>query len=259
VVGSSPPADAADAVVTVTPEQVNTIEEEVPADLEGQVEAARPFLTAARITLNVPDELGGFSTRRRVSTDDGVFVDETVWFRTPNRLRRVRRVLSSTIETVVGPEGGVETADGTETVELDQVEAERLLERARRHPLMLITAHANGNARFRLVSRRRQGDRDVGVLELVDPTRDRLRITIDAGSGLIRSVESTEWRPDLGTRVQVTEAYSDYRRVGRMRAPFFCVRTIDDGTDQVSCSTQLMVLEAPAVALLRRGGPERLR
>jgi hypothetical protein len=129
----------------------------------------------------------------------------------------------------------------------------------RRHPILLLGRWVRGEIVFRLASLRRIDDRDMAILELVDPTVEPLRVTMDAESGLIRAVETREWRPDLGARVQVTEYYDDYRRAGSVRAPFHCMTQTGGATAQtIDASYADLQFEAVDPEALKRGGPRRL-
>jgi predicted Zn-dependent peptidase len=261
VVGSSPPDGVREGITAVTASVEISDEPEVPPEVPGQIEAAKQYLDIAVTKAGgrgVLSQVRGFGAELVRSTEDGVAVQEVTWFSEPRSVRRVRRLLETTIETVIDETTAQEVA-GEEAIELEVLETEHLVNRMRRHPIMLLARWVRGEIVLRLASLRRIDDRDMAILELVDPTVEPLRVTMDAESGLIRAVETREWRPDLGARVQVTEYYDDYRRAGRVRAPFHC--TMQSGgaaAPTIDATYADLSFEPVPPEALERGGPRRL-
>lgn len=259
VVGGRPPAEAG-ADVTAARPFADAAGAEAPDESAAQIEAASEPLAAAvralggKVRLSQLRGLAAALTRR---SSDGAAVAETIWFAAPDGLRAVRQILATTIETVIGPRQSYERV-GEKKLQLTHAETELILDRVARHPLMLMAAQARGEVEFRLVSTRRVGDREMAVLERVDPERERLRILVDTGSGLIRTVETRERRVDLGARVHVTERYDDYRPLAGIRVPFRCITTIDSGGQEITTTWSEVLLGAPPPQALAPGGPMSL-
>jgi hypothetical protein len=158
-------------------------------------------------------------------------MQETLEWHRSGRLVRDLEVLSSRIETRIGPEQWIERLAG-EQRELKPREAESLRRGAARHPLMLLGAWTRGEQAFRLVSVRRVHDRETAVLEALGDRFERLRLHVDRESHLVRTVESWETDPN-GTPRHLQEHWSDYRTVSGHRVPFRRVTEVDDGTVRV--------------------------
>jgi hypothetical protein len=62
-----------------------------------------------------------------------------------------------------------------------------------------------------------------------------LRLHLDAESGLPRTVEAWQTGAD-GAVVHLQEAWSDYRRVDGLRAPFRRLTTQDDGQNRLEAT-----------------------
>jgi hypothetical protein len=259
-VGGRPPAGVEPAPQPA-PAFADPAAGETPTESAAQIEAALEPLAAAVRALGGAARLRqvrGFSAELFRSTGDGAPLQETVWFGAPDRLRRVRHLLATTIETVVAPNRSHEQVD-EKKVPLERAEARQMLERAERHPLMLIAAYTRGQIVFRLVGTRRVGDREMAVLQRVDAKGERLRMIIDVGSGLVRAVETRERRADLGARVHVIERYDDYRPVeGGLRAPFRCLTAVDDGPREGVAVWERFEARAPSAQALAAGGPSSL-
>jgi hypothetical protein len=231
----------------------------IPADPQASSAAAGEILARAMRAVGGERRLAavrGYAGRLRREGPLGPPIDETLWF-SGDRLRRMQGVLATVIETVVGPEGGTERA-GSETLALSAAECESLRQAAARHPLMLLAEHARGATAWTLVSIRRIEDREIAVLERLDPARERLRLHIDAESGLVRAVEADEWREGIG-RVHVREEIGDYRSVEGLRAPFFITVIVDDGGAPLHCEWRELTLQTPPETALRAGGPRAVR
>ncbi|MEM7199598.1 MAG: hypothetical protein AAF628_04990 [Planctomycetota bacterium] len=218
----------------------------IPREIAGQRAAARTWAERALAAVGGRDSVTrvrGFHAALRRSSALGAAASEDLWFHYPDRLRRIRSVLSSEIETVVGPTHRVESADGR-SIPLGAADVANELAEPSRHPLVLLGRWARDELPLRLVSIRNEGDREVAVLE-ADEEAQRLRLSIDTESGLVRTVESVVWRPDLRDLVRVVERYEDYRSVGRMRAPFWRRTVTDDGTNSITTVWQDMSLSTP--------------
>lgn len=172
-------------------------------------------------------QLDGCRAKRTLRTVGAPEIDEEVAWRRGGHLRRKRSVLQQTIETSIAPGAWVEQL-GSERLQLSAQEAGYCLRQVERHPLLLLAAQARGELDFRAIAQRRVGDRDMMILEAADGRFDRLRVHIDTESMLIRVVETWEAGPD-GTPVYVHDAWSDYRSVDGLRAPFRCLVELDDG------------------------------
>src|SRR5690606_34606704 len=128
---------------------------------------------------------------------------------------------------VVAPDRAVESCDGR-SIAIAEAEAHALLDRARRHPLVLLGDWLRGDARYRLVSERVRGGRRLAVVDRVDLEPGRLRLFVDTESGLIRSVVAREDRPN--GPVWLREEWRDYRAAGRaLHAPHHLTTFVDGG------------------------------
>lgn len=257
VLGSEPPPEA-DSTHILTEAFAAPDAAEVPAQTAEQMEAALPYLDAAMNAMGGRRKLAkinGFSAAMRRTTVDGANMDVVVWYRNDGYLRLRRKILRTDIETIVLPDKAVEFS-GTRLVTLEEKEMEELLQRNARHPLMILAGVAREELKFRLVSLRTIGDRQMAVLEQVDASQ-RLRLIVDAESGLTRTVETREWRSDLGTHVQVAEEFSDYRTAGAVRVPFF-QNTRVDGREHLSTTFGRVVGETPRNEMFARKAPKTL-
>lgn len=228
-------------------------------DEGGKETAARPYLDAAVRALGGKDALAlvnGFAASTIVKGDNGSAIEESTFWRADGRLRRVRRVLGTTIEATIVGDKGTEVS-GEQTVELVSDEVRSLLKRAERHPVALVAGWMRGKLRFKLISLRTVEDREMAILELIDPTSERMRMQIDTGSGLIRQIETREHWPSVG-KVQLVESYQDYRAQRGIRAPFHVVTDVDTGGMSITTDYTAFVPRAPAQKDLDRGGAERV-
>lgn len=229
VLGGAPPAEAESVARRVENAFVSPFEPVPPERLEARLRAATGYVDRAVEALGGFDRLAalqGYVRTATLTSELGASLRERVWFRAPDRLRRLRRILQTRVETVVAGERAFERA-GDRRVMLEAPERERLLDAARRHPLLLMAAAARGEVQFQLLALRRSGDRRLAVLERVDPTRSVLRVFVDTGSGLPRRIETKEWQPGLRTAVRVSAEFFDYRSAGGLRVPFFVRITVD--------------------------------
>ena len=221
------------------------------ADLEAQIAAAEPYLQRA------VEAAGGLSTLRSASgysavsvttPETGPILRDQVWV-AADRMRRVRQVLSTTIETIVTPEESFEVSGG-ERRQLSDQERRMVLREAHSHPIALLAAYSRGELRFRLASVRPILGRRIAILEAVDSPFERLRAHIDSGSGLVRQIETWQGSPATGP-VYVREIYSDYRSTAGIRAPFHRLTDLDDGSHRQETAWQEFVPRRPADSLLR--------
>jgi len=255
VIGGRPP-ETSEFAIAPAPEFADPAGPAAPVDTQLQEEAANKYLALAVRALGGPDQLrrvDGLSAELERQTDQGVTTHEMVWFRDPDQLRRRRRVLATTIDTVIQPRQPYEQA-GSRQIRLDQEESRLLLSRMYRHPVILLSRFTRGLVKFRLISTRRVDDREMAVLQMVDAL-ERLRIMIDTESGLVRVVTTRERRLDLGEFVHVSERYSDYRPVDGIRAPFYRVTTVDDGDAEILTTWKQLEIGAPGARFLSGDGP----
>lgn len=195
----------------------------------------------------------GFSARTIRRTASGPEAIDRIWFAADGRLRRVRQVLATEIETVVAG-GAARERSGTEILELENDEARTLVQAVERHPLLLLAAHAQGRLSMRLLAVRTVDEREMAVLERVDPSRERLRLFLDAQSGLVRRIETREWRPGIG-RVPLVENFADYRSAAGVRVPFHVESALDPGGEPVATEWLRFVPTTPTAEELTPGGP----
>lgn len=231
----------------------------VPLDEDVRRERAKPYVELALRAVGGQQRLQsvrGYAGRYQRQAALGPIVEDTVWF-DGARFRRLQQVLATRIETAVGADAGVERA-GKQSIDLSATERDSLLEGAARHPLLLLAAAARGESAFALISTRNVDDRELAVLERIDPARERLRVHIDAESGLLRVIETDEWRPEVG-RVHLREEYSDYRTVEGIRVPFFCGVVVGDAQLPLECQWQEFTMRTPDADELKLGGPTELR
>lgn len=199
-----------------------------------QTAAAAPWLDdalAAAGGRNLLRELRGYKATFTRTAEQAPPCDELVdWFG-PDLLHRERTLLGKTIVTDLRG-GTASEALGDRRIALDAAAAARLQREYSRHPLLLLAAYARDELRFRPVAQRRNGDRELMVLEALDGRFDRLRIHLDVASHLIRVVEVWE-ATAAGTTTYLQELWSDYRSCDGVRAPFHCVVELDDGAHRI--------------------------
>jgi hypothetical protein len=150
-------------------------------------------------------------------------------YQVPGQMSRELHILNTSIYSSVS--GVKEGVKGEETVgsnrrPLSSGEARDLLYEAASHPIVLIAQFVQGKTRFRYIGVRAFEGRQVALLERVDASKPRLRISIDAETGLLRTVETTLLRSGVGL-VQVRESYDDYRRVNGVRTPMHRQSSVD--------------------------------
>jgi hypothetical protein len=219
VVGGQPPPRE-DLPLVLHPGFPQTVDPIQGADLEVQIAAAEAHLERAMQAVGGPDRLRiitGYAATSSTTPEVGPRLEDHVWV-TTDRMRRVRAVMATTIETIVTPEESYELSD-RERRGLSDLERQTVLVEAHNYPLMLLAAHARGELGFRLVSIRSVGDRTMVILEAVDSRFQRLRMHMDRGSGLVRQVET--WQEDATNgAIYARATYSDYRSAGGLRVPF---------------------------------------
>lgn len=201
-----------------------------PDEAAERERAAAPYVERAVAALGGKTALAGVRGYRTVATSDvgeGPVCEMTIELQPNGDLRETRRILATTIESVIKKDSGQERAAG-QVVDLTIDEVRLRQTAAARHPLLLIARASRGELRLRLVALRTVGDREHAVLEAADDKSARLRLSIDTGSGLLRTVEMREWHTVGGLQTVVDE-YEDYRTItGGRRAPFFRRRSLGD-------------------------------
>jgi hypothetical protein len=245
--GSMPGAQVSNARRTV-----------VSADRSEQEAAARLVLAHAIEAVGGAAallELQGFRFESTSRTGQGPEAIDTVWYRRTDQLRRLRHVLNSDIETVIGPDVAIETAS-SQRRGLDSFERSQLLDDVHRHPIALLAEAARGTTRYRQVSLRTVEGRRMAVLERTGDRPGRFRVYIDIESGLLRAVVSSV---DTGNgELFRREEWRDYRGAGRgLRAPHHCTTWIDNGVRGIVTVYDSFRSDTPDEQWLRLGGPLR--
>ncbi|MDP6928237.1 MAG: hypothetical protein QF412_00920, partial [Planctomycetota bacterium] len=252
--GGTPPVNR-DGIVIVENSTPAPQVGEVPTDLDASVAAAEPYLNLAMQAVGgkkILEGITGFQGEYIAKSPHGGAMHDQIWYAAPGNLRRVRRVLATTIETVVNAETSVERA-GNETIPLGDKEKQRELEEVSRHPLLQLAAHARGETKYRLVSIRSAHGREMAVVELQDPRRARLRLHIDTQSGLVRASELHDWRSAATGRFRLDQ-FADYRSSGSLRVPFHVVTTVEEGISTLVTDWTRFIPGAPAQGSLGLGG-----
>lgn len=233
VVGGEPPAEAAKRVQVLSDVSVATerVQRVVPAADRAAAEArAKQRLELAVAAAGGEAVLRAVTGYREVAllrSDVGPPCHAEVEFDASGKLRELRHILTSEIVTEIAAGSGLERC-GAEQVPLPVDEVKARLDQAAQHPLMLLARWVRQEIVFRQVAVRLVDGREYAVLEEVTELRDPLRVVIDTGSHLVRSLEARTWLPESGATL-VTEEFGDYRPVkGGLRAPFSRSRTTDD-------------------------------
>ncbi len=210
-----------------------------PAETAERERAAAPYVARAIAALGGEDSLRnlrGYHTVVQSDAGEGPTCETTTELLPTGELRETRKILATTIETVITRNAGQEVASG-QRIELTLDEIRMRQAAAARHPLLLLARALRGELRLRLVSLRAVGDREFAVLEADDERSARLRLSIDTGNGLLRVVELREWNQEAGLQTTVDE-YEDYRTVaGGRRTPFFKTRALGDDRARLRTST----------------------
>ena len=110
-------------------------------------------------------------------------------------------------------------------------EARWQLSEIERHPLAILSAYARGTLKFRLLADRVFEGRNYLVVEATGDRFDRLRLSIDRQSCLIRTVETWTTSPQ-GTPTSFVDTWSDHRSVDGLRFPFRRVTVVDDSASR---------------------------
>ena len=218
-----------------------TVETSVPRwhqpatqDLKTSTANAKPFLELALRALGekrIFKRFVGYKSDELWEDKAGIQVKVKTEYRGPKKLEREMETMGKTIEINVEGTTGTEKL-GKRRQQLGAEMAANHLAEAARHPLALLAEWQQSGTVYRYIGLRRRYEREVALLERVDPTRHRLRLTIDTQSGLVRTVETTLRRADIGL-VQVKEYYDDYRRVDGLRTPHHKVTMTDNANDGV--------------------------
>lgn len=169
----------------------------------------------------------GYESRTMRSAVNAPDVREFVLWRKDGVIVRKRNAMGTEVVTEVSGEKAVERV-GENAVELPAVEALACRRQAARHPVALLAAAASGTLELRTTATRNDNGRRIVVLEATGTTFDRLRMHVDATSGLPLVVESWDTDPN-GSPTFLREEWSDWRQCGGIRVPFHCVTDIDDG------------------------------
>lgn len=204
------------------------------ADQATLARTADPLLDAAIEAAGGRDRLrlyGGCSGKSQSRAAEAPVVDQEFEWHRDGRLRLQRTVLDTAITTSIGPDGGKEGTDDS-LQPLTPAECAARTRGFARHPLALLAAHARGELRCQWIASRRLGDRNMLIVEATSKDYDRLRLSIDEDSSLIRTVETWDTTAD-GTPVYVQESYSDYRSVMGLRVPFRRMTDLDDGSRRI--------------------------
>jgi hypothetical protein len=200
-------------------------------DAETSEQRAARFMDRAIEALGGSRELeqfAGYDVDESWLDEQGLAATVTTSFQDPDAVQRSTTVLETRIlSDVKGATGTESTVDGDRRRKLTAREATDLLEEARRHPVAILAAYAQGKVRFELVGLRTWRGKRVALLESTDEIYNGLRITIDIRSGLLRTVESASRRQ--GSLISIQETYEDYRRnTAGIRVPMYRVTQIDD-------------------------------
>ncbi len=177
----------------------------------------------------------GYRSKETWRTDDGLIATVDNLYRNRGHLARELRVLSTSIYTTIQDVKGTETVTGKPPRKLSAGESANLLSEAANHPIALLASYARGKTGFRYVGMRSLEGRRVALLQRTDTSKPRLRITIDAHTGLLRTIETTLHRSGVGL-VQVRESYDDYRRLRGVRVPMHQVSSVDGQRTRESVS-----------------------
>lgn len=234
-IGSKPPADL-EGVRTFErlPAGYVTTPATTPTNAAVGKAAATPWLERAMDAVGGADvvrRLDGWTSTSRLEHEHAPTITETIVWHRDGTLQRRRELLGQTIETSLDGDAWFETL-GDDRRALPTREVQLLRREQARHPLALLAAHARGELRFEVVAKRMVGDRDHIVLQAINEQFGRLRLHIDMESHLVRLIEVWDALPD-GSIVHLEEAWSDYRRIGTLRAPFRRATDQDDGRNRL--------------------------
>jgi hypothetical protein len=251
-VGGEPPAGAH---ITLLDELLRAEQRALlVADPEQQETSARPFLDRAVDAFGGKDRLAGihgYIAKGLTRTGRGPQSQEIEAFDLDQRrLRRVRAVLATVVDTLIVGTVGDDVSDGR-TIPLPADEAAAQTTAAACNPVLLVAAWSRGESRYRLVGLRPSSGRNHAVLEAVDDSAGRLRLQIDAESGLVRVVERSEHRTGVG-EVFLAEHYRDYRNIDGVRVPHYRTSLIDGSLEGTSTQWELLRPFPPADEFFKR-------
>lgn len=255
VLGGTPPADTGVTITRGTNALAGSRAQGTQLSTsEREAEARKHLDHAVRAVGGERDLrlLQGFRAKARRRARTGLETTEKTWYRMPDHVRRITKVLQTEIETVVHKDQGIERCGGSEK-RLTPGEAMNMWLELARHPLTLLAEHTRGKARYHLVGVRRIAGRDIAILERVGADQLRLRLLLDSESGLPRVVESWEQRSGIGL-VEVRERYEDYRTVGGLRVPHYRQAALNDSGPVIETLWESFVPEAPDDTTLKPGG-----
>ncbi len=232
VIGGQPPAAIAD-LKTVELLPPNLVAQVTPARSEELIQKAASWLDKSLEAVGGRDrllQLKGFQTEARVEAEQAPPVDEVVQWSIDGSARRKRTVLGTVVETDLTDKAWVESS-GDKKTQLTPMEARWQLSEIERHPLAILSAYARGALKFRLLADRTFEGRNYLVLEATGERFDRLRLSIDRQSCLIRTVETWTTSPQ-GTPTSFVDTWSDHRSVDGLRFPFRRVTVVDDSASR---------------------------
>lgn len=195
----------------------------------------QPWLVRAAVAVGGETalrRLAGWRGEAERTTAGAPAIAESVTWSDDGALTRARGVLGQTVTTTLAGDVATESFGASKRT-VDPAAAAQLRREQRRHPLALLAAHVRGELPFRMITMREDADRRYAVLEAAGGDFERLRVHVDAGSCLVRIVESWETLAD-GSVVHWRETWQDYRTAGPLRAPFHQVTQQDDGRSHVA-------------------------
>lgn len=231
VLGGTPPEGTAYVPFDILPPIA------APAAQDAAVAAATPRPTEADgILQNSISQVGGaerlqrmvgYESRAMRSAVNAPDVREFLLWRKDGTIVRKRTAMGTEVITEMSGDKAVERV-GENVTELPAAEALACKRQASRHPVALLAAAASGLLELRTAATRNDNGRKIVVLEASGTAFDRLRMHVDATSGLPLVVESWDTDPN-GSPTFLREEWSDWRQCGGIRVPFHCVTDIDDG------------------------------
>lgn len=194
-----------------------------PAEAEGILQNAISQVGGAERL----QRMVGYESRTMRSAVNAPDVRESLLWRKDGTIVRKRTAMGTEVVTEMSGDKAVERV-GENATELPAVEALACRRQASRHPVALLAAAASGLLELRTAATRNDNGRKIVVLEAGGTAFDRLRMHVDASSGLPLVVESWDTDPN-GSPTFLREEWSDWRQCGGLRVPFHCVTDIDDG------------------------------
>lgn len=231
VLGGEPPAGIAYVPFEVAPpiatptnlDPASAAVEQRPAEAEGILRDAISQLGGAERL----QRMVGYELRALRSAVNAPDVREFLSWRKDGNILRRRTAMGTEVVTEITGDKAIERV-GENATELPPVEATACRRQASRHPVALLAAAASGLLELRTAATRNDNGRKIVVLEAAGTAFDRLRLHVDATSGLPLVVECWDSDPN-GSPTFLREEWSDWRQCGGIRVPFHCVTDIDDG------------------------------